>query len=244
MPEERNEGSLARSLCWHCQSEVGGEYFCDTCVKIQPVQSEIDYFERLGVSHRLDLDLLDLEKRFHELSRKFHPDFFQKKSEQEKAISLEHSALLNTAYRTLRDPIHRVEYLINLEEGAVKDIPAKAPSDLLEEIMELQEALEAYRRTPETEPAQRSELRVQLSGERDRIKDRLKSLEAELFGLFKEWDQRENKSGYPPEDPQNQRGAMIQRMKELLSSRAYWRTVMRDLEEGLREEAVSLENKG
>ncbi len=121
------EGSLARSLCWNCQSEVGGEYFCDRCVKIQPTPLRVDYFQHLGLSRHLAIDLQELERRFHELSRKFHPDFFQRSSEREKAISLENSALLNTAYRTLRDPILRVEYLISLEEGAVKDIPAKAP---------------------------------------------------------------------------------------------------------------------
>ncbi|MBI3812490.1 MAG: Fe-S protein assembly co-chaperone HscB, partial [Nitrospirae bacterium] len=112
---------------------MGGEYFCDHCVKIQPAPPQRDYFQRFGLSRHLTIDLQDLEQWFHKLSRKFHPDLFQRGSDQEKAISLENSALLNTAYRTIRDPILRVEYLIRLEEGAVKDIPAKAPPDLLEE---------------------------------------------------------------------------------------------------------------
>ena len=63
-----------------------------------------------------------LEAKFYELSRAFHPDFYQNKSETEQAISLSNAATLNTAYRTLRDPIQRAEYLLDLEAGAVKEI--------------------------------------------------------------------------------------------------------------------------
>ena len=40
----RRELQMARSMCWHCQSEVSGEYFCERCVKVQPVSKETDYF--------------------------------------------------------------------------------------------------------------------------------------------------------------------------------------------------------
>lgn len=220
------EGSLARSLCWHCQSEVGGEYFCNRCIKIQPITADLDYFQRLGLPRRLTINLQELERRFHELSRKFHPDFFQQSSDQEKAISLENSALLNMAYRTLCDPILRVEYLISLEEGAVKDIPAKAPPDLLEEILELQETLEEYKHIRKTAPEKSADLRKRLLREQDQIASRKTVLEKELLGLFEAWDRLD-------EQQKKQRRSLLQWMKDLLSARAYLRTVLRDLEGGL-----------
>lgn len=223
--------SLGRSLCWHCQSEVGGEYFCDQCVKIQPITPRVDYFDRLELPRRLTIDLEDLERRYYELSRKFHPDFFQNKSEAEREISLKNSAVLNTAYRTLRDPILRVEYLISQEEGAVKEIPAKAPPDLLEEVLEIQEALEIFVQNPNDNP----KLREDLIKERDRIDSRKKALEGKLFGLFKEWDRLEERRAAGTEGSDEARRSLISSMKDHLSARAYLRTVLRGLEEGLKQ---------
>ena len=227
--------SLARSLCWNCQSDVGGEYFCDHCVKIQPAPPRLDYFQRFGLPRHLTIDLQDLERRFHELSRKFHPDMFQRGSDLEKAISLENSALLNTAYRTLRDPMLRVEYLIRLEEGAVKEIPAKPPADLLEEILELQEALEEYKQVGKTTPDKKADLQKTLSAERKRIHSRKLGLEKDLVGLFEEWDRHQDQRPAKSDEPQAHRRVLLQRMKDALSARAYLRTVLEDLDEGLLE---------
>ena len=90
------ELQMARSMCWHCQSEVAGEYFCDRCVKVQPVSKETDYFTCFGFPRRLTIDHNKLETKFYELSRAFHPDFYQNKSATEQAISLGNAATLNT----------------------------------------------------------------------------------------------------------------------------------------------------
>ena len=223
------------SLCWNCHSEVGGEYFCDRCIKIQPAPSQFDCFQRFGLPRHLTIDLQDLERRFHELSRKFHPDFFQRGSDQEKAISLENSALLNTAYRTLRDPILRVGYLICLEEGAVKDIPAKAPPDLLEEILKLQETLEEYKQVGKTASKKRTDLRKVLWAEQERIGSKEMVFEKELFGLFEEWDRMQDQRLLEKDGQQAHRRSLLQRMKDLLSARTYLKTVLQDMNEGLRE---------
>jgi molecular chaperone HscB len=227
---------LARSLCWNCHSELGGEYFCGHCIKIQPAPSQLDYFQRFGLPRHLTIDLQDLERRFHDLSRKFHPDLFQRGSDQEKAISLENSALLNSAYRTLRDPILRVEYLIRLEEGAVKDIPAKAPADLLEEILELQETLEEFRQVRKKTPEKSADLRKILLREQEQIASRKAVLKRDLFGLFEEWDRLQDQS-FPKsiEQQKKQRQSLLQKMKDLLSAQAYLKTVLEDLDEGLRD---------
>lgn len=236
MSSGAEEGALARSLCWHCQSQVGGEYFCEKCVKIQPISEEIDHFKRLGFPRHLNIDQKSLEKRFHEQSRQFHPDFFQGRSDEEMAISLENSASLNAAHRTLADPIRRVEYLISLEEGAVKEIPAKAPPDLLEEILELQESLETYRQARKTDTARAAALRKTLQEEKERITARKTDLEKELFELFGEWDRDcTPAAGASKKEERGRRETLIDQMKDRLSSRAYLNTLIRDMEKGLEE---------
>jgi molecular chaperone HscB len=215
---------------------LGGEYFCDHCIKIQPASSQLDYFQRFGLPRHLTIDLQDLERRFYDLSRKFHPDLFQRRSDQEQAISLENSALLNVAYRTLRDPILRVEYLIRLEEGAVKDIPANPPADLLEEILDLQETLEEYRQVRKKTPEKSADLRKILLREQEQIASRKAVLKRDLFALFEEWDRLQDQS-FPKsiEQQKNQRQSLLQKMKDSLSAQAYLKTVLEDLDKGLRD---------
>src|SRR5690348_17332524 len=167
----RRELQMARSMCWHCQSEVAGEYFCERCVKVQPVSKETDYFTCLGFPRRLTIDQPKLEAKFYELSRAFHPDFYQNKSETEQAISLGNAATLNTAYRTLRDPIQRAEYLLGLEAGSVKEIRTSPPADLFEEILELQDSLDEFRAT-DRESAEGQRLRISLQGEQRKLEQR------------------------------------------------------------------------
>lgn len=216
----------ARSLCWHCQSARGGEYFCEQCIKIQPISSETDYFQCLGLPRKLNIDSKGLEDRFYELSRRFHPDYYEQKSEQERAISLENAAILNTAYRTLQDPIRRVEYLIRLEEGAAKEIPTKAPSDLFEEILELQETLEEYKRLRKTR--EDHGLRERFISSRTHLEARKKAQEEELVRLFLKWDALKD------DQMKGERDEILQAMKDILSHRSYIETVLQDVEEGLR----------
>ena len=151
---------MARSMCWHCQSEVTGEYLCGQCVKVQPLSKDLDYFTCFKLPRLLNLDEQQLEQTYYELSRTFHPDFYSTKDESEKTISLGNSAFLNSAYRTLKDPIQRIEYLIRLEAGAVKDIRSNPPADLFEEILELQEDMESFRGLSNDEDSiERTELR-------------------------------------------------------------------------------------
>src|SRR5262249_22076514 len=108
-----------------------------------------DYFETFGLERRLGLDVAALQRRFYELSRQWHPDFHQAAPPTEQARALEASARVNAAYRALRDPIARVEYLIRLEEGRDTregaTVRPKAPPALLAEMFEIQEALEEAR---------------------------------------------------------------------------------------------------
>lgn len=231
---KRGEGVTrsSRDLCWNCQSEVGGEYFCPQCVKVQPASAWSDYFDVFGLPRKLGLDLEELQRRFYDWSRKFHPDLFQRATPEEQAISLENSALVNTAYRTLRDPIARVEYLIGLEEGAARGIRPKAPRDLLEEMLLVQEALEGAKAS-----ALDAETRKRLTDERARLAERRRAEEDRLLDVGREWDALVDGSGAASSDRDDRRRTLLDRMKEILAVRAYLTTVINDLSDALGEDS-------
>lgn len=218
---------MARSMCWHCQSEVSGEYFCERCVKVQPVSKETDYFTCFGFPRRLTIDPGNLEAKFYELSRAFHPDFFQNKSETEQSISLNNAATLNSAYRTLRDPIQRAEYLLDLEAGAVKEIRNSPPADLFEEILELQDTLDEYRTSDRTSDAGQ-QLRTKLQAEQQTLERRKRDMETQLQQLFTDWDILQDR-GEATGQARSERDRLLKQMREILSNRTYVKSIVNDL---------------
>lgn len=225
----RTELQMARSMCWHCQSEISGEYFCERCVKVQPVSKETDYFTCLGLPRRLNIDLDRLEARFYELSRMFHPDFYQNKTETERAISLNNSALLNTAYQTLKDTVQRAEYLLRLEAGSAKEIRTSPPADLFEEILDLQEDLEEFRSASSDRPPDELEsLRAKLEADRKTLDRRRAEMEARLFELFTAWDALQD-CGEATDQLRKERDAILKEMREILSNRTYVSNIVNDL---------------
>ncbi len=222
-PIETNprELPMARSMCWHCQSEVTGEYLCGQCVKVQPLSKDLDYFTCFKLPRLLNIDEEELERTYYELSRTFHPDFYSTKDESEKTISLGNSAFLNAAYRTLKDPIQRVEYLVRLEAGAVKDIRSNPPADLFEEILELQEDMESFRsRSSEENSSERAELRQKLQTAREHLETRQAELEETLREKYQEWDQLQQTHPGSGE-ARDEKNAVLRKMQEILSNRTY-----------------------
>jgi molecular chaperone HscB len=223
----RRELQMARSMCWHCQSEVAGEYFCERCVKVQPVSKDADYFSCLGFPRRLAIDPDQLEAKYYELSRAFHPDFYHNKTETEQAISLNNAATLNTAYRTLRDPIQRAEYLLDLEAGAVKEIRSSPPADLFEEILELQDTLEEYRGSDRSSETGK-QLQAKLQREQHTLERRKQEMEAQLQQLFHDWDTLQDR-GSATSSARAARDRLLKHMREILSNRTYVRNIVNDL---------------
>src|SRR2546427_4332522 len=136
-----------------CKSCGGGApvdvHFCPQCTKILSIGRHGDYFAFLGVPRKLNLDEGDLEQRFRMLSRQFHPDYFYNAPPAERRASLERSSYLNDAYRTLKNPIARVEYLLGLEGFAPKtaeEAAKQVPPALLEEVFALNEELDEVRK--------------------------------------------------------------------------------------------------
>jgi molecular chaperone HscB len=189
-----------------------------------------DYFEVFGLPRKLQVDLDALQRRFYDLSRRHHPDFHQGDDAGAQAQTLEASALVNRAYRALRDPIARVEYLIALEEGReVREETSARPAppmDLLEEMLEVQETLEEAKSAGVTE-----EIAGRLRAERQRLDDRRKAEEAALIAGQAEWD--------AAVDGGADRKALLGRFKQRLAARAYLRTVIGDLTQALGEDEGS-----
>jgi molecular chaperone HscB len=189
-----------------------------------------DYFEVFGLPRKLQVDLDALQRRFYELSRQHHPDFHQGADAAAQARTLETSALVNRAYRALRDPVARVEYLIALEEGReVREetsVRPKPPMDLLEEMLEVQETLEEAKAAGVTD-----ETAGRLRAERQRLEDRRTAEESALIAGHADWD--------AAVDTGADRKPLMERFKQRLAARAYLRTVIDDLTQALGEDEGS-----
>jgi molecular chaperone HscB len=186
----------------------------------------VNFFEVFDLPRRLAIDGDELQRRFYALARRTHPDFHQAAPPAERAAVEERAALVNAAYRTLRDPIARADYLVRLEEGRAtkegSETRPKAPPALLAEMFEIQEAL-AEAKAGSLDPATRATLVEQ----RDHLLERYAAEEARLRGpLAERWD------GASAEE----RPAALSALKEVLAARAYLRTVINDLAEALGEE--------
>jgi molecular chaperone HscB len=221
-------------------------HFCQACGKVQP-PAPVDYFTFFGLPRKLDLDVSILEKDFYELSRKLHPDLNARADRQEQEWSLEQSSLLNDAYRTLKDPIQRTRYLLQLEGVELEEQSKSAteqaratgelkkqivPPDLLEEVFDLNMHLEELRmqkKMGEDDPALVEEIgrqKLELEAKQD-------ALLRQLQGHWKMWDgmiQREQ-NGQPVSEEERKQAR--DRMVDLLNRRNYIRNLVRDVAEVL-----------
>jgi molecular chaperone HscB len=227
------------SSCWSC-GDMRAAHFCQACGKVQP-PLPVDYFSFFGMPRKLNIDVARLEREFYELSRKLHPDLNARADKREQEWSLEQSSLLNDAYRTLKDPIKRTQYLLGLEgielEEQSKTATEKArasgevkkqivPPDLLEEVFELNMQLEEARmnkKMGEDDPA----LVKDLEAHKAVLQKKSEALSQELKTHWDEWDRVADSN-----DEQDRRRA-LDRMVDLLNRRSYIRNLVRDVNEAL-----------
>ena len=221
--------------CGNCSAATGGAHFCPACGKIQPLPRGADYFAFFGLPQKLTLDLDLLEQRFHSLSWKLHPDHFVRASEDERQLSLDRSSQLNDAYRTLRDPVARVEYLLG-QAGMRKEGQKKqqAPPELLEEVFELNESLDELRdvRASGGTPAAMAGLRAKLEIAQHKFESSLADVDAELARVSAEWDAALD---FTVDEPARKK--LMEKMNEVLNRRSY----VRNLVNGVRQELVTSE---
>jgi molecular chaperone HscB len=221
------------AACWSCGAAVSGEQFCAACGKIQPPAAGADYFALMGLPRKLTIDPGELETRFHQLSWKLHPDNFVRASEYERALSLERSSQVNDAFRTLREPVSRVEYLLAQagmrREGQQKQ---QAPPELLEEVFELNESLDELRGAQQQggDAPEMAALSRRLQTARVNFEEKLGEVDRELERLSAEWD-RELDAGAS----ESSQRKLMERMNGALNRRSYIRNLVQSVQKELAE---------
>ena len=208
-----------------------------------------DYFAFFGLPRKLKIDPEELERRFHQLSWKLHPDNFVRADERSASLALARSSQLNDAYRALRDPISRVEYLLSTagmrQEGQHKQ---QAPPELLEEVFELNESLDELREARQNgsgsshsagDAAETSAVRRKLAAAQEDFEAKLGEVDAELEQLFGEWDALDatvgdSRGGAPLPDSGPHR-KLMERMNDVLNRRSYIRNLVASVQKELEE---------
>ncbi len=218
-----DSGQAARQLCWDCNHETAGGPFCEHCSKIQPAGPGTDHFHFMGLPRRLRIDARDLERRFYDLSRTLHPDCYQNAESYEQRVSLESSAVLNRAYRALREPFARAEYLLKLESGSDKELAPSPPNEFLEQVFEFNERLQDFQ--TEEDEGRKKALGAELKEDQHRFEEREAALLSRLDDLFDRWDAAADAGDDPAETLEN--------LRTLLSQRKYIQNAVRDITEAL-----------
>ena len=101
----------------------------------------MNYFELFEIPVQLKVDKATLPRKFFELSRKYHPDFFVNGTEEEKTLALERSAMLNKAFKTFQNPDETIKYILQLKGLLEEEEKYKLPPDFLMEVLEINEEL-------------------------------------------------------------------------------------------------------
>jgi molecular chaperone HscB len=167
-----------------------------------------EYYQALGLEPKLALDPDELRRRFYERSRETHPDLVG--SHAAGLGAEDRMAQLNDAFRTLRNPVQRAEYFLS-ERGIQfsKDVPP----ELLEEVFELNMALEELRSGDES-------ARGQLDSAREKFAGMQAEIDSGLAVLFTRHD--------AADDP-----ATLNEILASLNRRRYISNLLRDVDKSL-----------
>ena len=204
--------------CPHCNKETTSKEYCSECGRILP-PAERNYFDVFGLPvDRLVIDIPQLEKRFLELSRKYHPDRFASKTPLENEIAHEYSSAVNNAYRTLKEPVSRAKYVVERQLGSIEEKSAHVPPDMAEFFFEIHDLLDTIREANGNPPE--VELKEVQKAEQD-LREKVKELEMNLQESFTLYDSAPDKN-------------KLERIKEILSERSYIRSFLRQIDNTLK----------
>jgi molecular chaperone HscB len=203
------------ALCLHCGKPAADQLVCSGCGIVAPAAPASDYFGVFSLPRRPTIDLADLEQRYYALSRRLHPDLFHDRPPAEQAASLRMTALVNRAYKTLKDPIARGLYWLELHGESLGRDNERVPPALAARVFEVQEQLEELRaaRARGTAEAERQAI----GAIRDELRADLDGCESRLARNF----ERGNGT------------AALAETKAILTELHYVRTLLRDVEREL-----------
>jgi molecular chaperone HscB len=207
---------MSAHSCWQCGQPDAGSLFCRFCSKL--LAPNTDYFQFFDLPRHLDIDTAELQRRFYALSRLLHPDSYTRAGERERRYSLEATAILNDSYRTLRDPVLRAEYMLKengleLGEQRGRDVPP----ELLEEVFEMNLALDELRQGDQ-------EARASLGSSREHFQELQDAIDGELAGLFRRHDAEQTHAA---------RRAVLEEIRARLNRRRYVRNLLLEVDKEL-----------
>jgi molecular chaperone HscB len=170
------------------------------------------YFAVLGVT--IGCDDATLTARFQQLTRQFHPDKFATADDETQENALEATSLINNAYRTLKDPFTRAEYLLQTERNLkIDDLKGNPPQDIFMEVLEIQEGVMEYQETHDPK------IKDALMVSKISFEARYEVVKSDLVVLFARWDSEAD-----------QHGALLDAMTDIIATRRYLRRVITNLE--------------
>ena len=200
--------------CLSCGRRQEPRLICADCGT--PLSASLDSFAALELPRKLSIDLSALERIYHDLSRRIHPDRFASRDARIRDASLRATALLTRAYRTLRDPTARGLYWLELNGEKLAENNKRVPPDLAELVFEVQEQIAEMQDAGGGAVAEVSKRRGELQATMDETV-------AELERNFIQWDQSTGKD----------HKMLTTELKAILSKIAYLRTLIRDVDRAL-----------
>jgi molecular chaperone HscB len=105
------------------------------------IDFSLDHFQLFGLPARYRIDAAALDHAYRALQSDVHPDRHAAGGDSERRLALQASARANEAYRTLRDPVARAEYLLSLRGvDATSETDNRLPAAFLARQLERREA--------------------------------------------------------------------------------------------------------
>jgi molecular chaperone HscB len=206
---------------------------CPSCARVQeprivcaecgaPLAAALDCFAAMGLPTRLQIDTSHLEHIYYDLGRRIHPDRFATSPVKIRDASLRATAMLTRAYRTLRDPVSRGLYWLELNGRKLAE-NNQVPADLAEMVFDVQEELAEFRQAREAESMSGEMLGKEIAGKHEELKRAMDGLRGELAANFARFDAQNGDS----------RDELFTELKSILSKIAYLKTLIRDVDREL-----------
>jgi molecular chaperone HscB len=202
--------------CPSCGQRQEPQLICIQCGA--PLGAELDCFAVFGLPKKLAIDAAALERTYHELSRRIHPDRFAQRDARVRDASLRSTALLTRSYRTLREPVARGLYWLEMRGDKLGQNNQQVPADLADLVFEVQDQLEDARAAKSR--GNGAAAATSVGARREELRSAMDALEAELAANFQRWD----RAGA------DQTAALAAELKGVLSKIAYLRTLIRDVD--------------
>jgi molecular chaperone HscB len=203
--------------CLSCGRRQEPSLICTECGAA--IAAPLDCFAALALPRKLTIDLDALERLYHELSRKIHPDRFASKGPKVRDASLRATATLTRSYRTLRDPVARGLYWLGLNGEKLAENNKRVPPEIAELVFDVQEQLAEMQLDSDPEAAH--ERATEIAARRVELQFKMDEMLADLDSNFAKWDQSGDAKTLTTE------------LKTILSNIAYLRTLIRDVDRAL-----------